>query len=94
MNEKVSVTVNGKQATFFLGLSVRHAIGERAARAVRSGRRIVCDADGHRVGLEGALYDGQVLIVRDAGAGGGVACDRSNGCNASHQLTRGPRYPK
>ena len=68
MNEKVHVTVNGKQTTFFLGLSVRHAIGERAARAVQTGRRIVCDAGGNLVGLDGALYDGQVLVVRDAGA--------------------------
>jgi hypothetical protein len=70
MNEKVSVIVNGKESTFFLGLAVRHAIGSRAARAVQAGRRIVCDPDGNQIGLDGALYDGQVLVVRDAGANG------------------------
>jgi hypothetical protein len=84
MNEKVCVTVNGKQATYFLGLAVRHAIGQRAARDVQAGRRIVCDADGHLVGLEGALYDGQVLVVRDAGAGSSDGA-RSSGRNASRQ---------
>jgi hypothetical protein len=70
MNEKVRVTVNGKESTFFLGLSVRHAIGNRAARDVQAGRRIVCDTDGNLIGLDGALYDGQVLVVHDAGAVG------------------------
>ena len=64
MNERVTVTVNGRAATYFLGLTVRHAIGARAAQAVRKGQAEVCDADGNCVGLEGALYDGQALIVR------------------------------
>ncbi len=64
MNERVTVTVNGRVATYFLGLTVRHAIGARAAQAVHKGQAEVCDADGNRVGLDGALYDGQALIVR------------------------------
>lgn len=64
MNERVTVTVNGRLATYFLGLSVRHAIGARAAQAVRKGQAEVCDAEGNSVGLDGALYDGQALIVR------------------------------
>jgi hypothetical protein len=65
MNQRVSVTVNGRAASFFLGLTVRHAIGARSARAVREGRADVRDHDGNLVGLEGALYDGQALFVRD-----------------------------
>jgi hypothetical protein len=63
LNEKVSVTVNGKPATFFLGLSVRHAIGSRQARAVKQGRAEVRNAEGNVVGLDGALYDGEALVV-------------------------------
>ena len=65
MNEKVSVTVNGRAARFFLGLTVRHAIGAHAVRAVREGRAEVRDRDGNVGGLEGALYQGQELVVRD-----------------------------
>jgi hypothetical protein len=63
MNERVSVIVNGKRSTFFLGLSVQHAVGPRAARAVRSGRAEVRNSDGNIVDLNGALYDGEVLTV-------------------------------
>ena len=70
MNERVSVTVNGKTSTFFLGLSVRHAVGTRAAKAVQAGRAEVCDPAGNEVGLDGALYDGETLIVRDLTLGG------------------------
>lgn len=67
MNAKVTVTVNGKPATLFLGLCIRHAIGARAARAVAAGRATVTDADGNQVGLDGALYDGEALIVHKLG---------------------------
>ncbi len=73
MNEKVTVTVNGKEATFFLGLSVRHAIGARTVRAVHEGRAEVCDADGNQVGLDGALYNGQSLVVHYLGTADSAA---------------------
>lgn len=69
MEEKVTVVVNGRPATFFLGLRVRHAIGSRAARAVEQRRATVRDAAGNEVGLDGALYDGEVLIVHRLAAG-------------------------
>jgi len=62
--QQVTVTVNGRRETFFLGLQVRHAIGWKAARAVRDRRAIVTDGDGNPVDLDGALYDGEILIVR------------------------------
>jgi hypothetical protein len=71
MNERVRITVNGRLATYFLGLSVRHAIGARAAQAVQHGQAQVCDAYGNSVGLDGALYDGQTLIVRRLAPAGG-----------------------
>ena len=64
MNEKVRVTVNGRPSTFFLGMSVRHAIGAGAARLVEQGRAEVRNADGNSVGLDGALHDGETLFVR------------------------------
>jgi hypothetical protein len=64
MNEKVKVIINGKPSTFFLGLRVRHAIGARAARAVARGRAQVRDGADNLVDLDGALYDGETLIVR------------------------------
>jgi hypothetical protein len=68
MNAKVTVTVNGKPTTLFLGLSVRHAIGAKTAKAVVSGRATVTNSDGNLVGLDGALYDGEALIVHGIGA--------------------------
>lgn len=64
MNEKVTVTVNGKKATFFLGMKVRHGLGWPATKAVQQGQAEVRDGDGNVVGLDGALYDGEVIVVR------------------------------
>jgi hypothetical protein len=63
MNTRVAVTVNGKADTFFLGLAVRHAIGNEAAREIAAGRAEVRTGDGNLVGLDGALFDGEVLVV-------------------------------
>ena len=65
MNERVRVSVNGKPGNFFLGLKVKHALGPDWARKVRAHRAIVRDAEGNRYDLDGALFDGQALIVED-----------------------------
>jgi hypothetical protein len=66
MERQVRVTVNGKMQKFHLGLKVKHAIGQAWARKVRAHRAIVRDADGNRTDLEGALFDGEQLVVSDA----------------------------
>ena len=66
MERQVRVTVNGKTTTFHLGLKVKNAIGQTWARKVRAQRAIVRDADGNRIDLDGALFDGQQLRVSDA----------------------------
>ncbi|MBI5880015.1 MAG: hypothetical protein HZB53_20390 [Chloroflexi bacterium] len=66
MERHVRVTVNGQTTAFHLGLKVKHAIGLIWARKVRAHRAIVRDADGNRIDLDGALFDGQQLRVTDA----------------------------
>ncbi len=66
MERQVRVTVNGKTTAFHLGLKVKHAIGQTWARKVRAHRAIVRDADGNRTDLDGALFEGQRLVVTDA----------------------------
>jgi hypothetical protein len=63
VNKRVTVTVNGRPVTLFLGLAVRHAIGPDAVRDVQLGLAEVRDGYGNMVGLDGALYDGEVLVV-------------------------------
>ncbi len=65
MNTKVPVTINDRTEMFHLGLKVKHAIGARWARKARAQRAIVRDAEGNRYDLDGALYDGQRLIVEE-----------------------------
>lgn len=45
-----------------MGMKVKHALGPRLAREVREGRAVVRDQFG-QVDLDGALYDGQRLLV-------------------------------
>jgi hypothetical protein len=66
MDRQVRVTVNGQTTAFHLGLKVKHAIGQAWARKVRAHRAIVRDADGNRTDLDGALFDGEQLLVTDA----------------------------
>jgi hypothetical protein len=68
MDARVTVTVNGKPMTLFLGMCVRHAIGARTAAAVAAGRSMVTTGDGSLVGLDGALYEGEALLVRRTSA--------------------------
>ncbi len=63
-SEKITVYIDDKPKRIFLGLQVKHAIGPRRTKAVLGHRAIVEDADGNRVGVEGALYDGERLYVR------------------------------
>jgi hypothetical protein len=62
---RIVVYVNDEPRRFFLGLRVRHAIGYQAAWRVERGEVIVQDADGNRVDLDGALYDGERLYVKE-----------------------------
>jgi hypothetical protein len=63
---RVTVYVNGEARRAFLGLRVRHALGYEEARRVEQGEAVVEDAEGHRVDLDGVLYDGQRLTVKQA----------------------------
>jgi hypothetical protein len=78
---RLTVYVNGEPRSFFLGLRVRHAIGCGDARLVEQGQATVQDADGNIVDLDGALYDGERLYVKqipeDASSATGGAPSRS-----------------
>jgi hypothetical protein len=63
---KITVYVQDKPRQFFLGLRVRHAIGHRLSQRVARGTATVEDGDGNCVDLDGALYDGERLYVRDS----------------------------
>lgn len=60
---RVTVYVNGEPRRLYLGLRVRHAIGYRAAWQVDHDQAVVLDGEGDRVDLDGALYDGEHLLV-------------------------------
>ncbi len=62
-NEKITIYVNDKPKRLFFGMRVKNAIGARRARAVREHRAIVRDADGNRIDIDGALYDGERLCI-------------------------------
>jgi hypothetical protein len=62
---RIVVYVDNEPRRFFLGLRVRHAIGYQAAWRVERGEALVQDADGNRVDLDGALYDGERLYVKE-----------------------------
>jgi hypothetical protein len=63
--QRITVYVNDEPKRFFLGLRVRHAIGHQDAWRVERGEAIVRDSDGNQVDLDGALYDGERLYVRE-----------------------------
>ena len=62
--QRLTVYVDGEPCRFFLGLRVRHAIGYGHTRLVEQGKATVLDGDGNAVDLDGALYDGERLYVR------------------------------
>ncbi len=55
--------VNDKPKQIFFGMRVKNAISARRAQAVREHRAIIRDADGNRIDVDGALYDGERLYV-------------------------------
>ncbi|HEX7587044.1 MAG TPA: hypothetical protein VF478_01895, partial [Anaerolineae bacterium] len=62
-SEKITVYVNGKPKKIFFGMRVKDAIGVRRARAAREHRAVVRDAEGNRIDVDGALYDGERLFI-------------------------------
>jgi hypothetical protein len=63
--KRITVYVEGEPRRFFLGLRVRHALGYKTAWRVERGEAIVEDGDGNRLDLDGALYEGQQIYVKD-----------------------------
>lgn len=61
---RITVFVNDTPRRLFLGLRVRHALGHSVARLAELGQATVEDGHGNRVDLDGALYDGERLYVR------------------------------
>ena len=62
-SRRIQVYVEGETRVLFLGMRVRHAIGAEQVRRVERDKAMVVDGDGHRVDLDGALYDGERLEV-------------------------------
>lgn len=66
--ERIKVHVNGKPFWISRAFSVRHAIlayDEDSLAEVISGEAYVTDARENEIGLDGALFDGMRLYVRD-----------------------------
>jgi hypothetical protein len=64
---RIRVFVEEEAVTIWSWARVRHALNwysEEAYRDVLSGRKVVCDAAGHRVDLDGALQDGTHFLLR------------------------------
>jgi hypothetical protein len=78
---RLTVYVDGEPRSFFLGLRVRHAIGYGDAWLVEQGKATVLDGEGNFVDLDGALYDGERLYVKQvpedasSATGGTVSLD-------------------
>lgn len=66
VDKRVTVCVNGRPRRLFLGLRARHALGRLLVRQIERGEATLMDGEGNRVDLDGALYDGQLLMVRPA----------------------------
>lgn len=62
-SQKITVYVNNKPKTTFLGMRVRNVIGARAVQRVQAHQAIVRDGEGHVVDIDGALYDGERLYI-------------------------------
>ena len=62
---RVTVYVNEEPRRLFLGLRVRHAIGYQDAWRVERGDAFVVDEAGNHVDLDGALYEGERLHVKN-----------------------------
>ena len=61
--EQITIYVNDKPKRIFFGMRVKNVISARRAQAVREHRAIIRDADGNRVDVDGALYDGERLYI-------------------------------
>ena len=62
-SRRIQVWVEGEPRVLFLGMRVRHAIGSEQVKRVECDEAVVVDGDGHRVDLDGALYEGERLEV-------------------------------
>jgi len=66
MPEKITVFVNGAPVELYRGMHVKHALiscDYSLYKAVEDGRAMVEDANGFRLGLDGALRDGARIFV-------------------------------
>lgn len=61
--EQITIYVNDKPKRIFFGMRVKNVISARRAQAVREYRAIIRDADGNRIDVDGALYDGERLYI-------------------------------
>lgn len=62
-NEKITVYLNDKPKSLFIGMRVKNAISARRVQAVREQRAVIRDADGNTIDVDGALYDGERLYI-------------------------------
>jgi hypothetical protein len=80
---RIQIYVDGETRLLFLGMRVRHAIGSKQVKRVECDKAVVVDGDGHRVDLDGALYDGERLeVVRTASHSDRDELD--DGCTECH----------
>lgn len=72
MKDRFTVFVNGNPVELYHGMTVKHALighDHSLYKACLEGRAEVRDENGCRVGLEGALEEGDRVFVREAGYG-------------------------
>ncbi len=88
MLSRIHVFIDDDAVTIWSWARVRHALNwhsEEAYRDVLSGHKVVCDAAGHPVDLDGALEDGVRLHLEDP--------ERLHLDGTGSPHAREPRYP-
>jgi len=63
-SKKIKVYLDGKEVWIFKGMKVKHMLSTEVLNAVRKGEKYVVTSDGHKVGLEGNLSQGERVFVK------------------------------
>jgi|GEM_PF-3128990 len=63
-SKKIKVYLDGKEVLIFKGMKVKHILSTEVLNAVRKGGKYIVTSDGHNVGLEGNLSQGERFFIK------------------------------